>query len=284
MQIMDFLNLFKEAFDEWSKDNASLLAAALAYYGLFSLVPLLIILLIILNYFFSNGILGGDVIFQAQDLAGRQLPRQAVDMANQASTQAASFRFTVLSFIVLILGAAGLFVQTKRAFRIIWSAETDDGSLVLGTVRSYIRSFLLIPIAAFLLLISALVNVALLPLGNHIENLLPFHLGLLKLVTFLTSIFFVALLFAVTYKTLSEVKLEWREVLLGSAVAALFFTVGNFVIEAYVSISNIGSAYGAAGSLVIFLFWIYYSAQIFLFGAEFIKVHLRRISAQSGPR
>jgi membrane protein len=284
MQIIDFLSLFKEAFREWYKDDASLLAAALAYYGLFSLVPLLIILLIILNYFFSNGILGGDVISHAQDLAGRQLPSQAVDMANQASTQAASFRFTVLSFIVLILAAAGLFVQTKRAFRIIWSAETDEGSMVLGTVRSYIRSFLLIPIVAFLLLISSLVNVVLLPLGSYIENLLPFHLGFLRLVTFLTSIFFVTLLFAVTYKTLSEVKLGWGDVLLGSAVAALFFAAGNFVIEAYVSISNIGSAYGAAGSLVVFLFWIYYSAQIFLFGAEFIKVHMRKISAQSKPR
>jgi membrane protein len=121
--------------------------------------------------------------------------------------------------------------------------------------------------------------VALLPLGSYIDNLLPFHLGLLRLVTFLTSIVFVALLFAVIYKTLSEVRLGWGDVLLGSAVATLFFVEGNFVIEAYMSISNIGSAYGAAGSLVFFLFCIYYSVQI-LFGAEFIKVRLRKTSAK----
>jgi membrane protein len=284
MQIIDLLNLFKEAFSEWNKDNASLLAAALAYYGLFSLVPLLIILLIILNYLFGYGILRGDVVLQAQNMAGWQLPRQVGDMANQASSKAASFRFTLLSFLILILGAAGLFVQTKRAFRIIWSLEADKEPLVLGTVRSYIHSLVLIPLVAFLLLVSSLVNVALLPFGRYIEDLLPFHLGLLRLVTFLTSYLFVALLFAVTYKTLSEINLEWGDVLLGSAITALFFAVGNFVIEVYVSISNIGSAYGAAGSLVVFLFWIYYSAQIFLFGAEFIKVHLRKRSAQRKPQ
>jgi membrane protein len=284
MQLTDLLDLFKEAFNEWNKDNASLLAAALAYYGLFSMVPLLIILLIILNYLFGYGILRGDIVLQAQDLAGRQLPRQVGDMANQASNQAASFRFTLLSFLILILGAAGLFVQTKRAFRIIWSLEADKEPLVMGTVRSYIHSFVLIPLVAFMLLVSSFVNVALLPFGRYIEDLLPFHLGFLRLVTFLTSFLFVTLLFSVTYKTLSEVKLGWEDVLLGSIVTALFFAAGNFVIEAYVSISNIGSAYGAAGSLVVFLFWIYYSAQIFLFGAELIKVHLRKSSAEHKPQ
>jgi membrane protein len=284
MRLIDLLDLFKEAFNEWNKDNASLLAAALAYYGLFSLVPLLIILLIILNYLFGYGILKGDIVLQAQSLAGQQLPRQVGDMANQAGSQAASFRFTLLSFLILIFGAASLFVQTKRAFRIIWSLEADKETLVLGTVRSYIHSLVLIPLVAFLLLVSSLVNVALLPFGRYIEELLPFHLGLLRLVTFLTSFLFVALLFAVTYKTLSEVKLGWRDVLLGAAVTAIFFAIGNFVIEAYVSVSNIGSTYGAAGSLVVFLFWIYYSAQIFLLGAEFIKVQLRKSSTQRKPQ
>jgi membrane protein len=147
--------------------------------------------------------------------------------------------------------------------------------LVLGTVRSYLRSFLLIPLVAFLLLASAIVTAILLPFSTYIEDLLPLHLELLRLATFLTSFLFVTLLFAVTYKTLSEVRLSWSDVLPGSALAAIFFAIGNYVIEVYVSISDIGSAYGAAGSVVVFLFWIYYSAQIFLFGAEFIKVNKR---------
>ena len=249
MQLADLPNLFKEAFKEWNKDDASLLAAALAYYGLFSLVPLLILVMIILNALFGYGLLGGSSVSQAQDLAGRQMPGNVGDMLNRAGDQAVSYRFTLLSFLVLVLGAAGLFVQTKRAFRIIWSQECVEEPLVLGTVR--------------------------LPFSRYIEDILPVHLELLRLVTFFTSIFFVTLLFAVTYKTLSEVGLSWRDVLPGSMVTAILFAIGNYVIEVYVSISDIGSAYGAAGSVVVLLFWIYYSAQIFLFGAEFIKVSKR---------
>jgi membrane protein len=203
------------------------------------------------------------------------MPGNVGDMLNRAGDQAVSYRFTLLSFLVLVLGAAGLFVQTKRAFRIIWSQECVEEPLVLGTVRSYLRSFLLIPLVAFLLLVSAVVTAILLPFSRYIEDILPVHLELLRLVTFLTSILFVTLLFAVTYKTLSEVGLSWRDVLPGSMVTAILFAIGNYVIEVYVSISDIGSAYGAAGSVVVLLFWIYYSAQIFLFGAEFIKVSKR---------
>ena len=274
MQLTDLPDLFREAFKEWNKDNASLLAAALAYYGLFSLVPLLVILIIILNALFGYGLLGGSVS-QAQDLVGRQMPGHVGDMLDRAGGQAASYRFTLLSFLVLVLGAAGLFVQTKRAFRIIWSQEGVEEPLVLGTVRSYLRSFLLIPLVAFLLLASAVVTAILLPFSRYIEDFLPVHLELLRLVTFLTSFLFVSLLFAVTYKALSDVRLSWRDVLPGSAVTAILFSMGNYVIEVYVSISDIGSAYGAAGSVMVLLFWIYYSAQIFLFGAEFIKVNKR---------
>ena len=275
MQLTDLSDLFREAFNEWNKDDASLLAAALAYFGIFSLVPLLVILMIILNALFGYGLLGGSSLSQAQDLAGQQMPGHIGNIVNRAGDQAASYRFTLLSFLVLVLGAAGLFVQTKRAFRIIWSQETVKETLVLGTVRSYLRSFLLISLVAFLLLASSVVTAILLPLSRYIEDLLPVHLELLRLVTFLTSFLFVTLLFAVTYKTLSEVGLSWRDVLPGSTVTAILFVIGNFVIAVYVSISNISSAHGAAGSIVVFLFWIYYSAQIFLFGAELIKVSKR---------
>lgn len=275
MPLTDLQELFKEAFKEWNKDNASLLAAALAYYCLFSLVPLLVTLIIILNTLYGYGFLGGSSVSQAEDLAGRQMPGNFGDMLNRAVDQATSYRFTLLSFFVLVLGAAGLFVQTKRAFRIIWSKEGVKEPLVLGTVRSYLRSLLLISLVAFLLFASAVVTAILLPFSRYIADLLPVHLELLWLVTFLTSFLFVTLLFAVTYKTLSEVELSWWDVLPGSSVAAIFFVIGNFVIEVYVSLSDIGSAPGAAGSIVVFLFWIYYSAQIFLFGAEFIKVNKR---------
>jgi membrane protein len=266
--------ILSEAIKEWLKDDASLLAAALAYYGLFSFVPLLILSLIFINSLFSHGFLDSQVVAISQDLVGRQMPVVASELIDQASDQAASYSFTLLSVGLLLFGAAGLFVHTRRAFRLIWKIP-DKVVPLMYTVLSYLRSYLLIALVAFLLLVTSIFTALLLPAGKQIEESLPIHLGLLRLLTFLVSFSFVTLLFAATFKTLIEVKLQWREVLPGSALAALLFAAGNFCIEAYVSIVNLGSAYGAAGSLVIFLFWIYYSAQIFLFGAEVIKVQKR---------
>ena len=266
--------LLQEAFSQWLKDDASLLAAALAYYGLFAFLPLLILVLIFINSLFQYGFLDGDVVRQAQDLAVQQMPRVAGELIAWAGNQAASFRLTIVSVLLLILGAGGLFVHTKRAFHIIWRLPDKKRPLV-NTIQSYLRSLLLIGIVAFLLLVTSIFSALLLPIGKQIEESLPVHLGLLRLITFFGTISFVTLLFAVVYKTLVEVKLKWRDVLPGSALAAVFFAFGNYCIEAYVGFVNIGSAYGAAGSLVVFLFWIYYSAQIFLFGAEVIKVQKR---------
>jgi membrane protein len=263
--------MLRDAISEWLKDDASLLAAALAYYGLFSFVPLIILTLIFFNFLFQQGFLDGQVVATSQDLVGQQMPTAADDLIDQATDQASSFSFTLINICLLVFGAAGLFVHTRRAFHIIWRVPDRDVP-ILNSIINYLHSYLLIALVAFLLLISSIFTALFMPVGKQIEEFLPIHLGLLRLLTFLVSFCFVSLLFAASYKTLIEAKLQWREVLPGSALAALLLAAGNFCIETYVSIVNVGSAYGAAGSLVIFLFWIYYSAQIFLFGAEVIKV------------
>lgn len=274
MQLGASARLLREALSEWINDDASLLAAALAYYGLFSFVPLIILLLTFLNSLFSHGYLDAQTVEQSLDMVGQQMPAGTDVLIDQASDWAASFGFTVINFIVLLFGAAGLLVQTKRAFNIIWNRQ-GNGRPLLETALSYLHSYLLIALASFLLLATSLANTILLPLSRLIEEFMPIHLSLLRLVTFLVSFLFVTILFAATYKTLIEAHLSWRELLPGSALASLLFALGNFCIEAYVGRVNIASAYGAAGSLVIFLFWIYYSAQIFLFGAEVVKVQRR---------
>ncbi len=280
VRVRIFLDIFQEAFVEWRRDHAALLAAALAYYGLFSLAPLLIIILISINSLFHQSEQGRVIAEQVQDMAGQQAPPVVGELIDQIGKQAASFNLTVLSFLVLILSATGLFVQTKTAFRIIWPLKTKPESVLASRLRSYLMSyvlsFLLIAFVAILLLASSVVTAFLMPFGRMIENLLPIHFGLLRLVTLSISLLIVTMLFAVVYKTLFDVQLGWKDILPGSAMAALFLAIGNFFIEIFVSIVDIGSIYGAAGSLLIFLFWIYYSAQIFLFGAEFIKVSKRK--------
>ena len=219
MRLEKIPNLLQEAISEWLKDDASLLAAALAYYGLFAFVPLLILVLIFINSLFQYGFLDGNVVHQAQALAVQQMPRVAGELIAWAGNQAASFRLTIVSLLLLILGAGGLFVQTKRAFHIIWRLPDEERPLV-NTIQSYLRSLLLIGLVAFLLLVTSIFSALLLPAGKQIEESLPIHLGLLRLITLLGSISFVTLLFAVVYKTLVEVKLKWRDVLPGSALAA----------------------------------------------------------------
>jgi len=262
----------KEAFSEWLKDDASLLAAALAYYGLFSFVSLFILILISINSLFQHGLLGSDMAIMVERLAGEQMPRASGELIDQVGALAESFPFTLLSILLLSLGAAGLFVQTKKAFHIIWNIS-DNHAPFLNTIISYLRSYLLIGLVAFLLLMTSVSTALLIPAALQIEKLLPVHL--ISLLTFVISFSFVSLLFAATYKTLAGVRLSWSDVLPGSALAALLFAIGNIFIETYVKFANVGSAYGAAGSLVVFLVWIYYSAQIFLFGAEWIKVQKR---------
>jgi membrane protein len=262
----------REAFSEWLKDDASLLAAALAYYGLFSFVSLFILILISINSLFQQGLMGRDMAVLVERLAGQQLPSAAGELIDQVGTLADSFPLTLLSILLLSLGAAGLFVQTKKAFHIIWNLSDDDMPF-LNMVISYLRSYLLIGLVAFLLLVTSVFTALLIPAALQIEMFLPVHL--ISLLTFVISFSFVTMLFAATYKTLAGVRLSWSDVLPGSAMAALLFAIGNFCIEAYVKFANIGSPYGAAGSLVVFLVWIYYSAQIFLFGAEWIKVQGR---------
>ncbi|HSD56980.1 MAG TPA: YihY/virulence factor BrkB family protein [Methanotrichaceae archaeon] len=280
MRARIFLDIFQESFVEWGRDHATLLAAALAYYGLFALAPLIIIILILINSLFHQSEQGRAIAQQVQDLAGQQAPPVVGELIDQIGKQAASFNLTILSFLVLIIGATGLFVQTKTAFRIIWPLKTKTEAVLASRLRSYLMSyvlsFLLIAFVAILLLASSVITAFLLPIGRMIEHLLPIQFGLLRLVTLTISLLVVTILFAVVYKTLFEVQLGWRDILPGSAIAALFLAIGNFFIEIFVSIVNIGSFYGAAGSLLIFLFWIYYSAQIFLFGAEFIKVSKRK--------
>jgi membrane protein len=274
MQLEASANLLREAFREWLRDDASLLAAALAYYGLFSFVPLFILTLILTNSLFQYGFLDGRTAALSADLVGQQMPANASDLIDLAFDRAASFSFTLASLLLLLFGAGGLFVNTRRALHIIWQLPESRVPL-LDTIISYLRSYLLIGLVAFLLLATSVFSTLILTLGKQIDAFLPIHLGLLRALTFLVSFFFVTILFAATYKTLIEVKLDWQEVLVGSALASLLFAAGNFCIEAYVGWVDIGSAYGAAGSLVVFVFWVYYSAQIYLFGAEVIKVMRR---------
>lgn len=272
---MDFkssVRILEDIFHEWDRDNVPIYAAAIAYYALFSLVPLLILFLLFINMLFRSEPLGQEIVAQAQRMTGLQDAQFLGEMIEQAAERASSFKFTFFSCLLLLFGATGLFVHTKRALQSIWQLEARIEPTLLAAAKSYLFSILLIALVGFSLFLLASLTTIILPMAGMIEQHLPLQLGLLKILTYLISFSSVAFLFAVTYLALSEGRLAWRDVIPGSLAAALLFAIGNFLVETYVSAVDIASAYGAAASLVIFLLWVYCSAQIFLFGAELIKV------------
>jgi membrane protein len=272
MDFQTMIRILEDIFHEWDRDNVPIFAAAIAYYALFSLVPLLILFLLFINMLFRSEPMGEQIVAQVQRITGLQDAQFLGEIIEQAAERASSFKFTFFSFLLLLLGAVGLFVHTKRALQSIWGLEAKIEPTVLAAARSYLFSVLLIALVGLSLFLLSSITAIVLPLAGMIEQHLPLQLGLLKILTYLISFFTVAFLFAITYLALSEGRLGWRDVIPGSLAAALLFAMGNLLVETYVSAVDIASAYGAAASLVIFLLWVYCSAQIFLFGAELIKV------------
>jgi membrane protein len=266
------IQILKDIFHQWDGDNVPIFAAAIAYYALFSLVPLLILFLLFINMLFRSEPMGQEIVAQAQRMTGLQDAQFLGEIIEQAAERASSFKFTFFSFLLLLFGATGLFVHTKRALQSIWGLEARIEPTLLAAARSYLLSILLIAMVGFSLFLLSSITTIILPLAGMVEQHLPLQLGLLKILTYLLSFSTVAFLFTVTYLALSEGKLAWRDVIPGAIAASLLFAIGNFLVETYVSAVDIASAYGAAASLVIFLLWVYCSAQIFLFGAELIKV------------
>jgi len=278
MDARRFLSLVKESFGEWNKDNASLLAAGLAYYTLFSISPLVIILVVLVGIILGPGASQGDIVEAMSGFVGPQVAVMIEDAIRNVSNPASSLTATVIAFALLFFGATGLFLQTKRGLGIIFAAGNKDG-VVVGTIKSYFRSMLLIVIVGFLLLLAGIMTAVLSSTGRYMKPYMnqfpPFDVGLLQIINLVVFLVFVTILFAFTYKTLSGVKLLWKDVFPGAALAALLFAAGNILLQLYVENIAVGSVYGAASTLVVALLWIYYSAQIFFFGAEFVKVYGR---------
>lgn len=272
---LELAGLFKDAYAEWKKDNASLLAAALAYYAIFSLAPLVIIVLALAGVFFGPHASEGIIEERVSVFLGYEFAHLLQEIVRNAGNPSASAFATTAALVFLFFGATGLFMQIKKGLDIIWDAEPRE-TTVINVVSSYTMSFIQIVAASLVMVLSTLLTAVLSSASRHFGSLLRIDYGMLHLVNFVVFFVTVYTLFASTYKHLSGVSLQWSDVSYGSGFAALFFVVGNMLIQIYTSAADLGSVYGAASSLIVVLFWVYYSAQIFLLGAEYIKVYARK--------
>jgi len=270
--------LLKETVDEWQQDKVDRMAAALAYYTLFSIAPLLVIAVAVAGAVFGQEAARGEVVTQIQGLlgkAGAEVVQTA--LANTQNPQAGNGIVpTLISTLVLIFGASGVFVQLQDSLNTVWNVEVSSKAGVKAVVRKRIFSFAMVITIGFILMISLVVSAGLAALSTFTNQLFPVLASLWRLLNLGISLGTFTFLFALIYKYIPDIKITWRDVLIGAAFTSVLFSIGKELLGLYLGNGAFGSTYGAAGSLVTMLAWIYYSVQIMLFGAEFTQVYTRK--------
>ncbi|MBD2013142.1 YihY/virulence factor BrkB family protein [Microcoleus sp. FACHB-53] len=285
MSIRRIWLLLKITFSQWRQDQASVMAAALAYYTVFSLAPLLIIVIAIAGAVFGEQAAKGELVMQMQGLIGKdgaQLIQTAIENASQLDPSQGPIP-TLINIILLLSGASVIFGQLQQSLNRIWKVEPKPGNGIIDFVRQRLLSFSMVLVIAFLLLVSLVISTILVISGNYLRDLVPGFTYLWHLLNFFVSLGIVTLLFAMMFKILPDAKIAWKDVWMGAALTALLFDIGKFLLGLYLGKTSLASAYGAAGSLVIILTWVFYSAQILFLGAEFTQVYVRSGGQEIAP-
>jgi membrane protein len=253
-------------------DDALSRGAAIAYYTVTSMAPVLLIVIAIAGLVFGAEAAQGAIVEQLSGMMGAQSAQMVQSMIQSAGNRGAGTIATIVGIVALLITASGVFGEMQAALNVIWKAEPKEGT-VSRLVRARLASLGLVVTLGFLLMVSLVVSAALKALDTWLNGIMPgLHL-IFQALGFLVSLLIIAVLFGAVYKVLPDKKLTWRDVAVGAISTAILFTIGKFLISLYIGSSAVASSYGAAGALIVILIWIYYSAQIFLLGAEFTKAY-----------
>jgi membrane protein len=275
--------LMKDAASDWSRDRAPRLGAALAYYTVFSLVPFLVVVIAVIGLVFGEVAAQSAILSQIAELVGEQTAAAIKDMIQRANQPSTGLFATAVAVATLLIGASGVFGQLQDALNTVWGVEPKEGRGVWGFIKDRFLSFVAVLGTGFLLLVSLILSSSLAAFGKWFGGLLPLPEAVLQLMNFAFSFLVVTGLFALIFKVLPDAKVAWRDVWIGAALTSALFTIGKFALGVYLGKSNVASAYGATGSLVLVLLWVYYSAQILLYGAEFTQVYANRVGERIVP-
>ena len=279
--------LLKDTFREWREDGANRLAAALAYYTTFSLAPLLVLIIAIAGLAGGREAAQTQTMAQVQDLLGVEGREFVEGMIDSASRPTTGLTATLIGAVTLFFGALGVFGELQNSLNTIWEVKPKPARGLVDAVQRFIvkrlLSFTMVLGIGFLLLASLVVSAGISAFAEFIGTRWPLADFWLELINFLISFLVVTVLFAMIFKFLPEIKIAWKDVWLGAAVTSVLFSLGKFLIGLYLGRSEVGTTFGAAGSLAILLIWIYYSAQILFFGAEFTQVYANRYGSRIVP-
>ncbi len=263
--------MLKETVMDFLDDNCLSRGASIAYYTIFSIGPILLIVIAIAGFVFGNEAAQGAIVGQLQGLMGRDAAQTIQSALAGAGQSKSGIVATVIGIVTLLLAATGVFGELQYALNQIWKAKPAEG--VTGMIKARAASLGLVATFGFLLLVSLVISAALAAVGSWLNAYIPWAATLLQIATFVVSLLILTLMFAAVYKILPDRQLTWKDVGIGAFATALLFTIGKTIIGLYIGNTSPASGFGAAGALVVFLLWVYYSSQIILLGAEFTKVY-----------
>jgi len=273
MTFSSFFLLLKQTISGWKKDNATVWSAAIAYYTVFSLGPLLLLIISIVGLVFSKTSLENNLHSQLEGLLGSNGATMLTTIINHTKKPSADIVGTIIGFVTLLLGASGVFGQLQQMLNAIWKVKQKPKSGFMALAVSRLLNFSMVGVIAFLLLVSLVATTAISGVGTFFNHLLPFSSVILEIINSLISFIIITLLFAFILKVLPDVQIKWNSVWWGALLTSFLFTVGKIVIDIYIGHSSVSSTYGAAASLIVLLLWVYYSTQILFLGIEFTRAY-----------
>jgi membrane protein len=273
--------LLKDTLLSFIDDEALSRGAAIAFYTVTSIAPVLLIVIAIAGLAFGRDAAQNAITSQLSSLMGQQTAEVLQSAVASAAGKSSGIVGTIIGIVTLMVTASGVFGEMQSALNAIWKAE-PKGTTVSRLIRARAASLGLVASLGFLLMVSLVVSAALTACGDHLNSILPFGKLVLTVVNVVVSLVLISILFAAVYKILPDRHLEWRDVVVGAVVTAVLFTIGKSLIGWYIGSSAVTSSYGAAGALIVLLLWVYYSVQIFLLGAEFTKAYANRHGSKQG--
>lgn len=280
----DLGELFKNTLKEWYRKDPFRQSAVIAYYAIFSIPGLLVLLITIAGYFFEKEVVSENIIAQISGIMGTAIAKQIKDMLIAGAKTQSTFWGAVIGISTILIGATGVFVELQKAFNLIWAVKVVPGRGILSILKVRFFSFGLILAIAFLLTISLVISTAITAMSNWIEAGSALWLANgFKVINFLISLGVISTLFGLMFKILPDAKIKWKHIWLGSIVTGLLFTIGKTILAFYFGKADPASSYGAAGSVVLILLWVSYSSMIMFLGAEFTAAYANMYSRKVPP-
>ncbi len=284
LKLKDLGQIFKTTFNQWNDKDPFRQSAVIAYYAIFSIPGLLVLIIAIAGYFFGQDVVNKNLTAQISQTMGAQTALEIQEILTKSTAEKSTTWASIVGIVVLLVGATGVFVELQKTLNLIWNVRIKPQNGIWLIIKARLFSFGLILAIAFLLIISLVISTALVAISNFIQfESSPLMMTLYGILNFVISLLVISALFAMIFKILPDAKIQWKHVWLGSLLTGLLFTIGKMALAYYFGKADPASIYGAASSIILILLWVSYSSMILFFGAEFTAAYAKMYSGTVAP-